>query len=475
MKTIKAIKERGFFCCKLNQALARALLVAGFFIALLPAPLHAGGPGGFNTGTNYYFPEDIWSFYDATNWTSDYGYAPVSFTNLNFVQLGNGRSLAVDTNIPAWLQFNVLEGDGTTNLSVDSGTVMFWFAPGSWSSTNAGGTGPGVWGRMIEAGAYTSDSSYGWWSLYVDDVGQNLYFSAQTNDLSSNFTNYITVPISWTTNYFHFVALTYSPTNTALYFDGVLATNGPGVSIFPGPDVLADGFCIGSDYSGEWQAHGLFNTVATYNVPLDASTIQQAYSSQVFYYQISPWNTAMASIASAPSTPSFTPTYNAITGQGNLQLIGSAASCSYGTNAYNIWFTNAVAKIVGTGTNATMNLTFTIEGGWDNVPYDVFANSALGVGTNNQTWAWMGQGYHCNIYMLTNLPSTTCFLIMGTPQDTDGDGLTDAYENLVSHTNPNVPDTSGDGLSDSDKVLLGLNPLAVNPAYPASPSIQTCP
>ena len=122
-----------------------------------------------------------------------------------------------------------------------------------------------------------------------------------------------------------------------------------------------------------------------------------------------------------------------------------------------------------------MNLTFTIEGGWDTVPYDVFANSVLSFGTNGVPWGWMGQGYHCNTYMLTNLPSTTCFLIMGTPQDTDGDGLTDAYENLVSHTNPNVPDTSGDGLSDSDKVLLGLNPLAVNPAFPASPSIQTCP
>ena len=67
---------------------------------------------------------------------------------------------------------------------------MFWFAPG-WSSTNAGGTGPGEWGRLIEVGSYTPDSSYGWWSIYVDDGGNNLYFSAQTNDFSSNVWTYL--------------------------------------------------------------------------------------------------------------------------------------------------------------------------------------------------------------------------------------------------------------------------------------------
>ena len=94
-------------------------------------------------------PLDSWSFNDHTNWTSDLGYAPVSFTNLNFAHLGNGASLVVDTNVPAWLQYNVYESDGTTNLTVDSGTVTFWFAPSSWSSTNAGGTGPGEYGRLV--------------------------------------------------------------------------------------------------------------------------------------------------------------------------------------------------------------------------------------------------------------------------------------------------------------------------------------
>src|SRR5271155_1184057 len=153
--------------------------------------------------------------------------------------------------------------------------------------------------------------------------------------------------------------------------------------------------------------------------------------------------------------------YDAITGQGVLQLVGSASNC---VTSSNVWITNVVAIMA---THGTMNVTFTIEGGSNSVPYDVFANSVLGFGTN-YTWAWMGQGFHCEVYTITNLPPTSAFIILGTPQDTDGDGLTDAYEMLVCHTNPLVADTDGDGISDSWEVLLGLNPLVNDNAQPGT-------
>ena len=71
----------------------------------------------------------------------------------------------------------------------------------------------------------------------------------------------------------------------------------------------------------------------------------------------------------------------------------------------------------------------------------------------------MGQGYHGNTYTLSNVPATTCFLILGTPLDSDGDGLTDAFERLVSKTDPHNADTDGDGISDSDEWLNDTNPL----------------
>jgi hypothetical protein len=66
--------------------------------------------------------------------------------------------------------------------------------------------------------------------------------------------------------------------------------------------------------------------------------------------------------------------------------------------------------------------------------------------------------------MLTNLPNTACFLILGTPLDSDGDGLTDAYELLVSKTDPHNYSTDGTGMSDGWEILyfghIGVDPNA---------------
>jgi hypothetical protein len=441
---------------KKNLCTVLAILAFGFSELQLLAQMFPGG-GGTNSSPAY-TPLDSWSFSDSTHWTSDSGYAPVSFTNLDYSYRGNGASLVVNSTNPAWLQFNVVETNGVTNLSVDTGTVMFWFAPGSWSGTNEGGTGPGEYGRLLEVGACTPDSSLGWWSLYVDDVGANIYFSAQTNDLSSNVTTYLSAPIAWTTNYFHFVVLTYSTTNTALYLDGVLATNGPPLTVYPGPDVLANGFYIGSDSNGVYQADGLFNDVVTYNVPLDAATIQEIFTSEFTWYEISPWNTVMYALSSASSSPAFTAnTYSAITGAGNLQWVASATVVN-GSNACNVWITNIMAT---TASNGTKNVTFTIEGGWDGYAYDVFATGNLQSPITNSFWVWLGQGYHGNTYTV-NVPSPNAFLILGTPQDSNGDGVTDAYSHLVSHTDPDHSQSDAYGVPYAWYIQNGLSPSSAS-------------
>ena len=462
---MKTITRGGNSSHQLNRVLTRAIIVAGFLFGVLPG-VHAysidPGGGGTNSGPTY-IPLDSWSFYDSTNWTSDKSYAPVSFTNLDYSYLGNGSSLVLDSTNPAWLHYNVHESDGTTNLTLSAGTVTFWFAPGSWSSTNSGGTGPGEWRRLLEVGGYTPDSSYGLWSIYVDDVGANIYFSTQTNDLSSNLTTYVSAPIAWTTNYFHFVALTYSATNTALYLDGGLAATGPPITIYPGSNVLAKGFYIGSASNGVYQAHGMFNSVYTYNVPLDADTIAEIFNYDYGWYMMSPWNSAMFKLSSGNSSPSTT-TPNVITGQGNLQILGAAPTCSYGTNAFQVWITNITATVASDG---TMAVTFAIEGGQDGYYYDVFAGTPLTSPLSNGYWTWQGQGQHCLVYSMTGLPQGTVFLILGTPLDTDGDGLTDAYENLVSHTDPNNAYSNLDGILDGWEILLGLNPQNSNFTSPS--------
>ena len=447
-------------------AFARALIVAGFLFALLPRghafSMSPPGTGGGTNSVPTYTLLNSWSFYDNTNWTNDKGYAPVSFTNLDSSYLGNFSSLVVDSSDSAWLQFNVQENDGTTNLAVDSGTVMFWFAPGSWSGTNQGGTGPGMYGRLLEAGSYTPDSSFGWWSIYVDDVGANLYFSTQTNDLSSNVWTYLSVPIAWTTNYFHFVVLTYSATNTALYLDGGLATNGPALAVYPGANALTNGFFIGSDSTGMAQAHGLFNSLATYNTPLDAGTIQHIFNQQFGNYMMNPFNVAMSQIVSAPSSPSTGPTVDVITGQGNLTDTGIS---SIQISSTNVWLTNVMAVAASDG---TMTLKFTIEGGTSGAFYDVFATGDLARPITSAIWTWQGQGQQWRNYSLATLTNTMVYLILGTPLDSDTNGLTDAYELLVTHTNPYSDDQDGAGIPNGWQVLLGLNPLVNQVAQPTT-------
>jgi hypothetical protein len=392
---------------------------------------------------------DRWSFGDTNYWTSDYGFAPLSFTNLSATNLGVGRAVVLDSADPAWLQYNVTETDGTNNLSVTNGSVMFWFSP-NWTSTSLGGAGPGgSYGALIETGSYTYYATVGWWGLFIDASGANINFWGQNN--SGSGVAYVSAPIAWTNGEVHLIVLTYTAVNSQLFLDGTNAASGPGVTIYPNDTVLNGGFWVGSASNGVAQSHGAISDLATYNYPLDSNTINEIYTLSSIFYG------AIPNIAQAPSSPETIPTFEAITGPGYLTLVSTNSGCG---NNSNVWITNVTAT---TGTNG-VNLTFTIAGGSNGLPYDVFATPALTQPLTNGVWTWMGEGYQCCTYTIPALTNGAVFLILGTPLDSDLDGLTDAYERLVSHTNPYVADSSGDGMLDGWKVLWGMNPLLNNPA-----------
>jgi hypothetical protein len=408
---------------------------------------------------------DYWTFNDTVTWADGYGDAPLSFTNI-VASEGRGPALLIDSTNAAWLQFNVVEAQGYTNIAVDYGSLSLWFCP-SWSSTNEGGAGPGCWGRLIEVGAATDQLTNGWWSLYFDPDGANLYFAGQTN--GSPATVWLSAPIAWHSYEWHAIDLNYGLTNTQLFLDGVLVTNGLPMTAWPGPDVLTNGFWIGSDSNGVAQAHGAIDDLYAYNFQYDTNSIRLSYLTlRMLYYGGPPPD---PNINPAPYTPPPTPTLNAITGSGYLTTISNYPNCIASSD---IWFTNLSAKPLPTG---TANLTFSIAGGQDYVLYDLFANALLAP-TNDPAyqWAWMGQGYHCQVYTATNLPPAMAFLRLGSPQDSDADGLTDAFEMLVTHTDPTKPDTSLDGISDLYKLFHKL-PLTGTVAVPSlnSITIQSCP
>jgi hypothetical protein len=437
------------------------------FLLILFASLHLMSQPSFPGNTNP--PLDTWSFADTNYWTSDLGYYPISYSDISDSPLGPGNSLDVDSTNASWLQYNVYEADGTTNLNIVSdGSLEFWFAP-NWASasdTNDLGTGPSVWSRFIEVGTYTTNASYGWWSLYMDDVGNNIYFSAQ--DANGDEADYLSAPVTFTSNNWHLIALTWSSTNSSLFVDGTCLTNGPGISVLPGMDVITNGFTIGSDIAtGMLQMHGALNSLATYNYVLDPGSINaQSVLEAVFYL-------ATASLSSnAPyASPEVSAVYDIISGPGYLQVTGTNNTTCF-TNA-NVWITNAS---VMPGTNESVNLSFMVTGGNPDWPYDVFATGYINGSIANSVWSWMGQAYPCQTNVINGLTNGMVYLLLGTPLSYDGDGFTVAYETLILHINPNDPDLAGDGIANGFKYLAGI-PFTTPVSLPSlnSISVPCCP
>src|SRR5208282_5403395 len=213
---------------------------------------------------NEFVPLGHWTFNDTNTWIGNKGQLPLLATNVAGVSSWSSNAVLVDSSSPAGIVYNVLETNGNTNINCRTGSVLFWFKP-DWSSTNTGGNGPGTCGRLIEIGDYNPAFTNGWWGLYLNPGGTQLLFGTSTN--GGGMTN-LTASVSWHSNEWHQIALTYSPTGSALYVDGRLLTNGSGVTCFPNADEQTSGFRIGSDRDGNNQAGGAFDELETFNYPL---------------------------------------------------------------------------------------------------------------------------------------------------------------------------------------------------------------
>ncbi|MGA2751068.1 MAG: LamG-like jellyroll fold domain-containing protein [Verrucomicrobiota bacterium] len=449
----------------------RIAQIVFFFVFLASSRLLAVIPAPGGGATNSYPWLDSWTFQDTTNWTSDLGYFPNSYNNISVSSLGPGNSLDVDSTNASWLDFPVWE-DGGTNLNIVSvGSVMFWFAP-NWASTSdtndLGTTGPGVWSRLLEIGTYTTNASIGWWSLYMDDVGNNIYFSAQ--DGNGNAATYLSAPVTFTSNVWHLIVLSWTSTNTSLYVDGICMTNGPGISILPSTSIISQGFTIGSDAAtGTLQMHGAMNSLTSYGYALDAGTVSANWVLDGVFYLRNPDN--LGNFDNPPYSPGLSDIYDVVSGPGYLQVIGTNTTTCF-TNS-NVWITNVTSS---PGTNGSVNLSFMVIGGNPDWPYDVFATTYFFKPISNSVWSWMGQAYPCETNVIYGLTNRAVYLLLGTPLSYDGDGFTVAFDNLILHINPYNPDAAGDGIANGFKLLAGL-PLTTPVTAPSlnSISVPCCP
>lgn len=388
---------------------------------------------------------ESWSFFDSTNWSSDNGFPALSFTNIAGVQRGDVSTeyaVVVDaTNvIPARLQYNVVETNGATNLTIGVGAVTFWVTPDGWASASTNGTGPSVWAELFSVGQWTTNASYGYWGLSLDAGGTNIYFAAQ-NSTGSNAV-YLSAPIAWNTNEWHFVALSYSATNTALYLDGLLATNGSGLTVLPSANVITNGFFIGSDSTGFEQSRCMFDDVYTFPNPITADDAENIYDNQFFDFYLSPYNN-LDQPYNNPD-PFFTNTSS---------LMVNIASIS-----------NNLAGLLMM--NTTPDVLYEIQGI-----------------TNLSQTNWISEGFVYGSELTNWTPATISGLLPGNLflrtrswQDSTGSGVPDwwwlKYFN-VTNVDPWTYDSSGDGYTYLDDYLNGFAPGQWNtPGAPTGLTVQ---
>ena len=141
---------------------------------------------------------------------------------------------------------------------------------------------------------------------------------------------------------------------------------------------------------------------------------------------------------------------------------GGGTNISFSSN-FQVMTTNDLwLQITGTtNTGAGITASLVIHSPWNvtNGIYDLFATSNL----LSTTWQYLGRCSPGQTNLtVTGLIGDIGFFRLGTTNDTDGDGLTDAYERLVSHTDPaSFTLLSSDGVGTPDAWYLqnGINPL----------------
>ncbi len=208
-------------------------------------------------------PLGVWTF-DTSDWLGSLGQVPILATNIELVS-GLSSNAVEMTNIDSYLFYNLVESNGHTNLDITNGTVSIWFKP-YWSSANLGGTGPGANPPLFGALVNTNMDD-GFWEVYLGSDGNTLFFD------STDYTAHdvVAVPILWVSNQWYQVALTYSPSNSTLYINGVAVTNVSGIPIYITPQLML----VGNDI--EESAVGAFDELKTFNYPLSDIQIQDEF------------------------------------------------------------------------------------------------------------------------------------------------------------------------------------------------------
>lgn len=350
-----------------------------------------------------------------------------------------------------------LDSAGHTNIAPE-GALRLWVKP-YWSSA-PDGTGPGTDARVVELEVAGGKQAAAVWWLQVNPEGTVVSLLGQSD---TGPVTLLKAEICWQAGQWHQLCLNYGQKETALYVDGTLAAEGTGTLKVP-PKVAA--LVWGSTLDGTESIGGELEELYTFSRPVEVGFHYFPLKDQAALGPITPEEDQALADLRAKWKAEREARGEAEGGGPQMErLLGPTTDCITNVPVY---ITNIVSTFV---TNQGWTVTFDIQGSYDGTTtalYDVFSITNLaGDGVTN-VWTWLERGPTCSTYQYTNQAGAQTFYILGTPLDSDSDGLTDAYEKLVSKTNPHNPDTDGDGFTDGWEVAHGLNPLLDDSAQSGS-------
>lgn len=350
-----------------------------------------------------------------------------------------------------------LDSAGRTNIAPE-GALRFWVRP-YWSSAPEG-RGPGTEATFLEMAVVDTKQAVGVWWLEVNAEGTVVTLFAQGE---AGPMKLLATEIRWQAGEWHQLVLNYAAKGTALYVDGELTATGLGTLKLP-PKAAA--LAWGSGLSGADSIGGELEELFVFARALEVGFGYHTFKQQAALGPITTEeDQALAELRAKRKAEREAREEAGGDPPQMLRLVGSTAECIMNVPVY---ITNTVSSF---DTNDGWTVMFDIQGSWDGTTtalYDVFTTTNLiGDSITNSQWIWLERGPSCSTYQYTNQPTEIAFYVLGTPLDSDEDGLTDAYERLVSKTNPALWDTDGDGLSDGWEVAHGMNPLVDESAQTA--------
>ena len=334
----------------------------------------------------------------------------------------------------------------------ERGAIRVWYRP-NYSSV----IGSGSVATLLELSTTNGTANEVWWALVVSPNGNKVHLICQTE---SGPESCLQADVNWEAGSWHMLTLGFTPTNSALYIDDQLAAIGDGLVSIPKEAAPYTSLVVGSRISGLSPAQGQMEDLCVFTGRRKMQQIMGNAFGLSADWEIGLYYASLSKTAAlGPISDEEIAARQAIAeqrraerealgiedensgGMQMLRLVGGTSECVTNSRLY---ITNTTAIFT---TNTGWTVQFDIQG--TNSPADIFMRTNL-AGTN--AWAWLERGPSCSTYQYTNQPPAECYYILGTMLDSDGDGITDAFEKLVSKTNPQSRDSDGDGIEDGDEL-----------------------